>query len=182
MNAQNQSLWQRIFRRENTEIQDAVPQSEEPSPNGDISSLEIAPNDPLLAYILNSPGVIEVDELNLESATLLDLRETGVKVSFPLVSQGELIGLINLGSRLSEQEYSRDDFRLLQDLATQASPALRVAQYAQRQKIEARERERLEQELRVARVIQETLLPKEIPEIAGWGLAAHWQPAREDRS
>ena len=37
----------------------------------------------------------------------------------------------------------------------------------------------MEQELRVARVIQETLLPKEIPSIEGWSLAAHWQPARQ---
>ncbi len=85
MNAQNQSFWQRIFRRETAEAQDEVPQSEATSPNGDISALDIAPNDPLLAYILNSPGVIEVDELNLESATLQDLREAGVKISFPLV-------------------------------------------------------------------------------------------------
>jgi serine phosphatase RsbU (regulator of sigma subunit)/anti-sigma regulatory factor (Ser/Thr protein kinase) len=179
MNAQRQSLWQRVFGRGTVEEQAAVPQAAQRSPESDVSSLDIPPNDPLLTYILNSPGVIEVDKLNLDSPTLQDLRDTGVKVSFPLVSQGELIGLLNLGSRLSEQEYSRDDFRLLQDLATQASPALRVAQLAQRQKIEAAQRERLEQELRVARIIQETLLPKEIPSMPDWGLAVHWQPATE---
>lgn len=46
------------------------------------------------------------------------------------------------------------------------------------QQIEARERERMEQELRVARVIQQTLLPKEIPTLPGWSMAAHWLPAR----
>jgi serine phosphatase RsbU (regulator of sigma subunit)/anti-sigma regulatory factor (Ser/Thr protein kinase) len=97
----------------------------------------------------------------------------------PLVSQGELIGLLNLGPRLSEQEYSSDDRRLLNNLATQASPALRVAQLARQQLAEAQERERLEHELRVARVIQETLLPNELPSLDGWQVAAHWQPARE---
>jgi serine phosphatase RsbU (regulator of sigma subunit)/anti-sigma regulatory factor (Ser/Thr protein kinase) len=179
MTTQNQSLWQRVFGRGATETEVSLPQAAPHSPGGDVSSLDIPPGDPLLTYILNSPGVIEVDNLKLDSLTLQNLRDTGVKVSFPLVSQGELIGLLNLGSRLSEQEYSRDDFRLLQDLATQASPALRVAQLAQRQKIEARQRERLEQELRVARIIQETLLPKEIPSLPDWGLAVHWQPARE---
>lgn len=101
--------------RETAETQATVLQSVKSSPNGDVSSLDIVPNDPLLTYILNPPGVIEVDKLNLESPTLQDLREAGVKISFPLVSQGKLIELINLGSRLSEQEYSRDDFRLLQD-------------------------------------------------------------------
>ena len=93
--------------------------------------------------------------------------------------QGELIGLLNLGPRRSEQDYSTDDRRLLNTLATQAAPALRVAQLVQQQQIEARERERIEQELRVARVIQQTLLPKEIPQLDGWTIAAHWQPARE---
>ena len=80
-------------------------------------------------------------------------------MAVPLVSQGEVVGLLNLGQRLSEQEYSTDDRRLLHDLATQAAPAVRVAQLARQQQSEARERERLEQELRVASVIQQTLLP-----------------------
>jgi serine phosphatase RsbU (regulator of sigma subunit)/anti-sigma regulatory factor (Ser/Thr protein kinase) len=176
---QKTSTWQRWFGREPAEDQPASPPEVTGSPNGDVRSLEIPTNDPLLAYVHNSPGIIEVDKLKLDSPTLGDLQEAGVKLSLPLVSQGELIGLLNLGSRLSEQEYSRDDYRLLQDLATQASPALRVAQLAQRQKLEARQRERLEQELRVARIIQETLLPRDIPSISSWELAVHWQPAQE---
>ena len=39
------------------------------------------------------------------------MKEAGVKVAVPLVSQGELVGLLNLGPRLSEQEYSTDDLR-----------------------------------------------------------------------
>ena len=41
------------------------------------------------------------------------------------------------------------------------------------------ERERLEHELRVARRIQQASLPKEVPELAGWQIAHHYQPARE---
>jgi serine phosphatase RsbU (regulator of sigma subunit)/anti-sigma regulatory factor (Ser/Thr protein kinase) len=97
----------------------------------------------------------------------------------PLVSQGELIGLINLGRRRSEQEYTSDDRKLLDDLTSQASPAVRVAQLVRQQRLEARERERIEQELKVARLIQQTLLPKEVPHVAGWDVAAYYQPARE---
>ncbi len=140
--------------------------------------MDIAADDPFLAYILNSPGVVEVDKLKLESAALRQLRGAGVRLSVPLVSQGELIGLLNLGPRLSEADYSSDDVRLLGNLATQAAPALRVAQLARQQQIEAARRERMEQELRVARVIQQTLLPKQVPELPGWKMAAYWQPAR----
>ena len=139
---------------------------------------DIAPNDPMLAYFLSTPGLVEIDKLTMDSPALRALKSAQVKVSVPLVSQGELIGLLNLGSRRSEQDYSADDRRLLQTLATQAAPALRVAQLARQQQAEARERERLEQELRVARIIQQMLLPKELPNLPGWKVAAHWQPAR----
>ncbi len=140
--------------------------------------LNIRPDDPFLAYLLGANGVVEIDRLNLDSPALRELKQAGVKICVPLISQGELIGLLNLGSRRSEQDYSADDRRLLSNLATQAAPALRVAQLAQQQQVEARQRERLEQELRVARVVQQTLLPKAAPDLPGWQIAAHWLPAR----
>jgi serine phosphatase RsbU (regulator of sigma subunit)/anti-sigma regulatory factor (Ser/Thr protein kinase) len=140
--------------------------------------IDIPQDDPLLAYILSSPGVVEIEKLKLDSPSVQRLKEAGVKLAVPLVSQGELIGLLNLGPRLSEADYSSDDLRLLGNLATQAAPALRVAQLARQQQIEAAQRERMEQELRVARVIQQTLLPKEVPDLPGWKMAAYWQPAR----
>jgi serine phosphatase RsbU (regulator of sigma subunit)/ketosteroid isomerase-like protein len=44
---------------------------------------------------------------------------------------------------------------------------------------EIRERERIEQDLRVARRIQQASLPKEVPEPEGWQIAPYYQPARE---
>lgn len=135
-------------------------------------------NDPFFQYLLDVSGVVEIDKVNVRSTTLDSLKELGVRVIVPLISQGELIGILNLGPRMSEQDYSSDDRRLLNTLSTQAAPALKVAQLARRQQAEARERERMEQELRVARVIQQTLLPKEIPQPEDWCLDAIWQPAR----
>jgi len=140
--------------------------------------LDIAPNDPLVAYFQSTPGVVEVDRINLDSSMLRKLQAAGVKLVVPLVSQGELIGLLNLGPRLSEQDYSTDDRVLLHNLAAQAAPAVRVAQLVRQQQAEAQERERMEQELRVARLIQQTLLPKSLPELPGWHVAAYYQPAR----
>jgi serine phosphatase RsbU (regulator of sigma subunit)/anti-sigma regulatory factor (Ser/Thr protein kinase) len=141
-------------------------------------ALDIAPNDPLVAYFLSAPAAVELDKLQLDSPALKALKAAGVQLVIPLVSQGELVGLLNLGPRLSEQDYSADDRGLLTTLATQAAPALRVAQLVQEQQAEIRARERLEQELRVARLIQQTLLPKDLPAIPGWQLAAYYQPAR----
>ena len=143
-----------------------------------ILPLDFAPNDPLSAYLLSAGGPVDLERLKLDSPALDSLREAGVKLVAPLAGQGELIGLLNLGPRRSEQEYTADDRKLLGDLATQAAPAVRVAQLVRQQQIEAQARERLEQELRVARVVQQTLLPKELPDLAGWQVAAYWQPAQ----
>ncbi len=141
-------------------------------------AVDIAPDDPLIAYLVGSPEPVEINQLHLDTPGVHALREAGVTLIIPLVSQGELMGLLNLGPRLSEQEYSRDDRRLLSDLATQAAPAVRVAQLVREQKSQERERERIEQELRIARIIQQTLLPKELPDLPGWRLDAYYQPAR----
>jgi len=152
---------------------------EQAEPEPEMSSVGIAPNDPLVAYLQSARGVVELDRLELESPALDELKEAGVKMAVPLVAQGELIGMLNLGPRLSEQEYSVDDRALLSSLAIQAAPALRVAQLVRQQKEEARRRERLDQELRIARLIQQTLLPRELPELPGWEVAAYYRPARE---
>jgi serine phosphatase RsbU (regulator of sigma subunit)/predicted ester cyclase len=49
----------------------------------------------------------------------------------------------------------------------------------QRLEQEIRERERIGQELRVARSIQQASLPKEVPTIEGWQISPYYQPARE---
>jgi serine phosphatase RsbU (regulator of sigma subunit) len=44
---------------------------------------------------------------------------------------------------------------------------------------EMRQRERIEQELQVARRIQQASLPKEVPTLEGWQITPYYQPARE---
>jgi len=141
--------------------------------------IEIAPNDPIVAYFLSDPGAVEIDKLHLDSPALRELKEEGVKIAIPLVSQGELVGLLNLGPRLSEQDYSTDDRGLLNTLATQSAPAVRVAQLVRDQQVQARETERIQHELSVARLIQKTLLPKDLPALPGWQVNADYQPARQ---
>ncbi len=143
------------------------------------SPVHITPNDPIMAYFLSAPGVVEIDKLHLDSPALKGLKAAGVKLSIPLVSQGELVGLLNLGPRLSEQDYSTDDRVLLNSLAIQAAPAIRVAQMVREHQVAARERERIEQEMHVARLIQQTLLPRDLPALPDWKLTRYYQPARE---
>src|SRR5215204_5563090 len=176
-----QGFWQSLFGRdEKQEPQEEIPAPVVETPLQEAGpELEIAPNDPIVAYFASASGVVEIDKLDLDSPALRAMKEADIKVVVPLVSQGELIGLLNLGPRLSQQEYSADDRKLLNDLATQTAPAVQVAQLVRQQQQQAQERERIEQELRVARLIQQTLLPKGVPDLPGYQLAAYYQPARE---
>ncbi len=153
----------------------AVPAASQTAPG---PAVDIAPTDPLFAYLQAAPGVVDAERLELESAALAELRAGGVKVIVPLVTQGELIGALYLGPRLSDQDYSTDDRKLLSTLAAQAAPAIRVAQLVREQAVEIQARERLEQEMRVATLIQQQFLPRELPQLHDWQVAAYYGPAR----
>jgi serine phosphatase RsbU (regulator of sigma subunit) len=139
---------------------------------------KILPGDPLIEYFRSAPGPVELDKLCLDSPTLRDLKAVGAKLVVPLLSQGELVGLLHLGPRRSAQDYSLDDRGLLNTLATQAAPAVHVAQLVQEREGAVQERERLAHEMLIARLIQQTLLPRDVPTPPGWQMAAHYQPAR----
>lgn len=157
--------------------------------------ITVADNDPLMAYVLSNPGGVQVERMHLNSPLLDILKANEVEIVVPFVSQGETIGLLSLGSRLarqretigllalvmslSRQKYSRADRNLLNTLAAQTAPALRVAQMVQDRQTQVRERERIDQELRTAQEIQQTFLPKDVPELPGWQLIPYYQPARE---
>jgi serine phosphatase RsbU (regulator of sigma subunit)/anti-sigma regulatory factor (Ser/Thr protein kinase) len=171
------SSLRRVLRREQRAPQ-AEPVAAQPG-RFEAPPVEIAPNDPLIAYFSGTTGAVDIGTLQLDSPALAALREAGVRLVVPLVSQGDLIGLLNLGARRSEQEYSADDRKLLYDLAGHAAPAVRVAQLVREQQAEIRQRERIEQELRVAQLIQQQFLPRELPDLPGWQVAAFYRPARE---
>lgn len=142
-------------------------------------AIDIAPNDPLIAYVLATPAPVDVDRVRLDSPALEALREAGVKIAVPLVSQGELVGMLNLGPRRSDQEYSADDRKLLENLAAQAAPAVRVAQMVKENEASVRGHARYEQEMKVAQLIQQNFLPRELPEPDGWTISPYYQPARQ---
>ena len=140
--------------------------------------LDLAANDPLVGYLLSAAGAVDITNLRLASPALKVLQAAGVVLVVPLISSGSLVGLLSLGPRMSERGYSSDDLRLLNSLAGYAAPAMRVGQLVRQQEAEARNRERIEQELKVAQLIQQQFLPKSLPELPSWHVAAFYRPAR----
>jgi serine phosphatase RsbU (regulator of sigma subunit) len=153
--------------------------SEQQVQSGSTEEITVAGNDPLIVYMLSHPGSAEIDRLQLDAPLLQDLKTRAMEIVVPLASQGELLGLLTLGPHLKGEEYTHEERSMLDTLAPQVAPALRVAQLVQEQQKQVRERERIEQELRMAQAIQHAFLPKDVPVLRGWQLVPYYQPARE---
>jgi serine phosphatase RsbU (regulator of sigma subunit) len=76
-----------------------------------------------------------------------------------------------------QEEEVRQLNKDLEKRVAERTEQLKIAMAKQQE--EAQERERIEQELRVARLIQQTLLPKALPTLPGYDVAAFYRPARE---
>jgi serine phosphatase RsbU (regulator of sigma subunit) len=139
---------------------------------------DLAANDPLVGYLLSAASAVDITGLQLQSPGLKALQAVGVVLVVPLISSGSLVGLLSLGPRRSERGYSTDDLRLLNSLAGYAAPAMRVGQLVRQQQAEARQRERIDQELKIAQIIQQQFLPKQLPDLPSWHVAAFYRPAR----
>nr|MBA2601003.1 SpoIIE family protein phosphatase [Actinomycetota bacterium] len=143
-----------------------------------VTDFDISPSDPLVAYVQSNSGAVRLSSLELDSPTVEALKGAGIELVIPLISHGDLVGLLNLGPHRSGREYSSDERKLLDDLVGYVGPAVRVAQLVRQQEEEMRTRGRLEQELRVAQLIQQQFLPKELPHLPGWDIAAFYRPAQ----
>ncbi|MGO9018683.1 MAG: SpoIIE family protein phosphatase [Syntrophobacteraceae bacterium] len=93
----------------------------------------------------------------------------------PLIYEEQLIGMMPLGRKKSGKTYRREDIILLHTLANQGVVAIKNASLVK----EVIEKERMEEELAIARDLQMSMLPATCPEIEGFLLAAHCISARE---
>jgi serine phosphatase RsbU (regulator of sigma subunit)/anti-sigma regulatory factor (Ser/Thr protein kinase) len=171
-------LWSAWLDRRRVTVLPKGPHDAETNLSPIADALDLDPDDPLVARLKEIPGTTDVAKLGVESPLVRQLCDRGIVLVVPMVSQGEVVGLLGLGPRRGRQAYSDGDRALLTGLAAQAAPVLRVAQMVRQRQAEAQERERIEQELQVAQLIQQTLMPKTLPELPGWILAAVYRPAR----
>jgi len=168
----------RGWLRRNPQRAITVTESQAPNVLAAGPELDLASNDPLVGYLLSAASAVDITGLQLESPALARLKQAGVVLVVPLISSGSLVGMLSLGPRRSERGYSTDDLRLLNSLAGYAAPAMRVGQLVRQQQAEARQRERIDQELKIAQIIQQQFLPKSLPDLPSWHVAAFYRPAR----
>ncbi len=72
-------FWQNLLGRDGRKVPGPeAPAVAEPSQQVAGPELNIAPNDPILAYLASVSGVVEIEKLELDSPALAAMKESGV--------------------------------------------------------------------------------------------------------
>ena len=98
--------------------------------------------------------------------------ETRSLLAVPMFLRGELVGVLEVVNKKDQASFSSEDELVLSAFANQAAVAIENAHL----KDESLEMARLEQELAIAARMQADLLPKRMPELPGYDLAACMLP------
>jgi serine phosphatase RsbU (regulator of sigma subunit)/putative methionine-R-sulfoxide reductase with GAF domain len=107
-----------------------------------------------------------------EVIAALELR---APLAWGLVAKGEAVGVMVIDGGVEGFSLAARRTNILAGIASQTAMAIVNALLAE----EVAARQRLEQELTVARRIQESFLPERCPALAGWQIAAMWRSARQ---
>ena len=102
-------------------------------------------------------------------------RVRGLVLILPLLRQREVTGVLCLGPKGNGQPYQPDDIEFLYSLGNLAVVSIQNAELVE----ERIEKERMEEELRMAREIQLRLLPSRPPTVPGLQIATMALPSRE---
>jgi sigma-B regulation protein RsbU (phosphoserine phosphatase) len=98
-----------------------------------------------------------------------------ISVTIPMISQGELMGLLNIGRKENYEDYTAEDLDILTQASNQAALALQNIKLQS----EYLDKKRIDKEMEVARNIQKQLMPQEIPNVQGLDIYGESRPCNE---
>ncbi|MCC6476306.1 SpoIIE family protein phosphatase [bacterium] len=129
-------------------------------------------------FVLNLGKVrrpLFVDEMIASGRTAISddeldwLSSNGVALVLPLMAQQKLTGFLAIGYKNENEDYAAEEITVLSSLAPQVALAAENLRLAE----ENIEKRRLEEQMQMARRIQEGFLPRELPVTPGLVCAAH---------
>jgi serine phosphatase RsbU (regulator of sigma subunit) len=151
-------------------------------PPSEVECLTLAADEPFIRKMAQKKKTTTVYDIQEDrffeadrSRCLKTFDQLGATLVVPLIYEDQLIGMISLGRKKSGKFYRREDINLLNTLANQAAVAIENARMVE----EVVEKERMEEELNIARDLQVSMLPSAYPQIKGFEIAAYSVSARE---
>jgi sigma-B regulation protein RsbU (phosphoserine phosphatase) len=168
-----------IFLREETgsyELSDSAPYDDRPpltsfGPGTDLIKLMREERLPLMLEYFDRLWL----KSNLDRISLELIGITQASVVLPLIEQGELLGFVIVGPKSSGKPYSRADAEILELLGERCAVALTNVRLCR----DSIEKEKLDEELKLASDIQARLLPESPPSLRLATVAGAIRTSRE---
>ncbi len=135
-------------------------------------------DDQLTGWMLKHQQPLLINDLRTDQRFQVSGEENlSIKslIAVPLQSKGRIIGVLTVFNRRSEEGFSEDDKRLLTIIAAQSAQVIETA----RLYLEEQQFQKMQQDMTMARQIQQNLLPKKAPLIEGYALAGVSYPATQ---
>ncbi|MFP5501054.1 MAG: PP2C family protein-serine/threonine phosphatase, partial [Candidatus Sericytochromatia bacterium] len=132
-----------------------------------VPELKVFVDDPLLQREGRDREVQYVPGTGL-TGMLSPLAALGPHYRVPLKVGEEVVGLVILGPKRSDEEYSAEDRQLLAATRLPLATALKTAALVDDKLF----KDRMDQELKRAREVQEAMLPRDLPAVPGYEFAA----------
>ncbi|HRE41634.1 MAG TPA: SpoIIE family protein phosphatase [Ignavibacteria bacterium] len=112
--------------------------------------------------------------MNLTDLEIEIIKKRNITISVPIVLKSRVIGALQFGQKGSEKPYSDEDIDLLKTLASQCAISFENARL-QREELA---KEKIEEEIKVAKQIQDELKPTIETDITGLDISSYSQPAK----
>jgi len=146
--------------------------------SSDLIGPQVEMEESIYNYLISKQAPLFADELSSkldEKCFDNALKHHDTEVIVPLIRKDRLAGLLLLSSKIAGFRYSSEDLSFLKILANQITVALENCELYR----ESLEKQRMEEELAVAKQIQRGLLPKELPLLRNFDFAAFIEPSRQ---
>ncbi|HCN36963.1 MAG: SpoIIE family protein phosphatase [Ignavibacteria bacterium] len=125
-------------------------------------------NEPVMFYDT------EIVNMGLNEKDIEIIKQRKITISVPIVLKSKVIGSFQFGTKGSGKPYTEEDIDLLKTLASQCAIAFENARL-QKEEIA---KEKIEEEIKIARHIQDELKPKIEADINGLDISSYSQPAK----
>jgi len=139
-------------------------------------------DNPLCQWLVSRQDILDKEQIELDPEYeqkkhewLAWFNEREIELIIPLVFEKKVVAFLGLGKKESLQAYTAKDADLLKKLGREAGVTVYNALHYE----DLIEKERLEEEMKMGRHIQVTLLPQVDPKVEGLAVCGLMQPAKE---
>lgn len=146
----------------------------------DLNPFRVNEPDSVINKIKNG-NIFYWDEVSEKTKTKINhaeyswIKDKEISMTIPMLSHGELVGLLNIGKKENREDFTPEDLEIL----TQVSHQTALALHNLKLQSVFIEKKRIDKELEVARNIQKRLMPYPIPEVNSMEIYGESYPCNE---